>query len=118
MTRKLLLFFSFFLLITGQSYAMSDADCVQELAQMDQRIQDNSDRRDLLRAKAFKLEEQADRWQFRSEFFQDARRNFEQAEILKEAADEVDILIERLEQERADFIKKYPKCVPKIGKSP
>src|SRR5579862_9364999 len=98
-----------FFLIGLQGVLFSQETC-SELNQIDGQIQSSKDQRDLLKSKAYRLDEQANRWQFRSDFFQDARRAWQQADVLREAAGELDEYIVELEGRKSELLKENPEC--------
>lgn len=96
-------------------FAQEELSPCARIEQLDRQIKSNDDRRNLLRAKAYQLELQADRWQFYSDFYQDALRAYKQVDVFREAAVEIDLKILELEAERAELIKQNPQCQKKAA---
>jgi chromosome segregation ATPase len=101
----------FFILLQCALFSGQSAACA-EIAQLEEKIQSNRDTKDLLIAKIVKLEDQADRWQVRTEldYYQQARRSWQQADMLKDAVVELDAYTQQLEDKKAALLKEHPEC--------
>ena len=87
----------------------------QRFDQVEAKLQELIDEKNFRKARIYRLELNADRWQFNSSTYQDDRRAWKQVEEDKRKIREMDVEIAQLELEKAEILKEHPEFAGENG---